>query len=148
MASLRPRLAAPILGVDEYLQYYGAEEYYDFCRILGIVPMDYWRFVGITRDQGVEWWYKRLRLRDIKLWPPADDYRMMVRRAHPDEADGPTRLYRYAVARAREHRMTPETCREMLWNELGGRRDHTWYVGAVNHVNKAMEQYTERVLKS
>ena len=129
MACPRPCLAADAMSVDQYLEYWGAELYHGFCRDLGIVPMEYWAWVDRTRVKGVDWWHKDLELDDIKRWPAADDYCMLVRVAHPDEADGPQRLRHYASARAEG--LSAEQIHDMMWNELGGSRDLTWYMEAM-----------------
>lgn len=129
--SSRPTLAPPRPeGPDGYIKYYGAELYYGFCRELGIVPMEYWSWDKKTRERGVDWWHKELLLEDIKSFPPPDDYRMLVRTAHPDEADGPSRLKHFIRAWAQGTKPNPWVIHDMLWNRLGGREDPQWYIDA------------------
>jgi len=114
------------------MEYWGMALYTDFCDALGIQPMEYWQWLAKTHLRGIDWWHRELQLEHIKEFPPLSDYRMLVRTAHPEEADGPHRLYHCAAARAAT--MSPRRVHEMLWDELGGSRDPMWYMGVKQHV--------------
>lgn len=120
----RPRLMTVCMDVNEYIEYWGAELYNDFCAALGIVPMTYWTWAAHTRKHGVDWWQRDLALEDVKVFPPAEEYRMCVRAAHPQEADGPNRLRHYVAKRTVG--MSVEQGRFMLEHELGGMNDMEW----------------------
>ena len=121
----RPRVATIARDVTDYIDYWGAELYKDFCDDLGLTPMEYWTWEARTRERGVDWWYHDLKLDDIMRLPPVDDYRMYVRTAHPREADGPERLTYYVAKRACG--MSAEELHTLLWSDLGGNTDRAWY---------------------
>jgi len=128
----RPKLAVVPFDAEEYIDYWGAELYKEFCVALGLAPLGYWAWEEQTRERGVDWWHGDLELDDIKHFPDMQDYRMYVRTAHPHEADGPSRLKYYVVKRA--HGMQPEQVHDMLWNELGGKSDRPWYEMALQYI--------------
>ena len=121
----RPRVATIDRDADDYIDYWGTELYNDFCEDLGLTPMEYRTWVALTRERGVDWWYRNLELDDITRFPAVDDYRMYVRTAHPREADGPARLKHYVAKRASG--MSAEQVHKLLWYDLGGNVDHAWY---------------------
>jgi len=121
----RPRLTAVGLSTAEYIAHWGTELYDDYCAALGITPLGYWKWRERTQKHGVDWWHRDLKLEQIRAFPPANEYRMCVRAAHPDEADGPKRLAHYVAKRAVG--MSAEQVHTMLWHELGGIYDTSWY---------------------
>jgi len=135
MLQLSPRLT-PMLErtTPQYIEFWGAELYNDFCGSLGLEPMGYWAWEAATREQGVDWWCRDLKLEQIKSIPPVDDYCMLVRTAHPSEASGPLRLYHYVAMRIQAGKLSTEQLLETLWHELGGELDAEWYSGIVAHL--------------
>ena len=134
--ALKPRLTAPLAQTTEqYIDFWGAELYNDYCSALGLTPMIYRDWEAATRERGVDWWHKCLELSMIKQLPPLDDYCMLLRTSHPDEVKGPRRFYFYAQTRIQMDKMTTEQAHEMLWNELGGHADPAWYEGVVAHLD-------------
>jgi len=122
------------MDLDEYIEHWGAELYNDFCAALGIAPLGYWTWLAHTRTHGVDWWQHDLDLEQVKAFPPAEEYRMCVRAAHPHEADGPRRLAHYAAKRSVG--MSAEQVHNMLWHELGGMHDISWYTSTCLAIGK------------
>ena len=122
----RPCLRTPKLSVDEYIEFWGSEHYMDFCDELGVTPLPYWTWVARTKQKGVDWWLRELQLEQITRLPSVHDYRMLVRAAHPDEADGPRRLFHYVQLRAKKKRLSGLALRYLVLDELGGRGDPEW----------------------
>ena len=122
----RPGLKTPTMTVEGYIDYWGSEHYLDFCEDLGVKPMAYWPWVAVTKEKGVDWWLRELRLDQITRLPDVAHYRMLVREAHPDEADGPRRLAHYLKLRITKERLDRAQLRRIVSDELGGRADPSW----------------------
>ena len=136
---LKPRLTVPLeLTTEQYIDFWGAELYNDYCTALGLEPMEYWAWEAATRERGIDWWHKCLELHMIKCLPPLDEYCMLLRDSHPHEASGPRRYYHYAAHRIAQEKMTATQAHAMLWHDLGGQHDREWYQGAVAHFDAAM----------
>ena len=135
---LKPRLTAPLeQTTEQYIDFWGAELYKDYCAAFGLQPMEYWAWEAATRERGINWWQQCLHLDMIKCLPPLDDYCMLLRDSHPVEVSGPRRYYHYAAHRMQEAKMTAKEAHEMLWHELGGQYDRDWYEAAVAHFDAA-----------
>ena len=132
---LKPRLTSPLTQTtQQYIEFWGAELYNDFCSAFGLTPMGYWEWEAATRQRGIDWWHKCLDLSMIQKLPPLADYCMLVRASHPEETAGPTRYFYYAEKRKALNNMTSKQVHEMLWHEMGGQHDETWYNGAAAHL--------------
>ena len=130
----RPRVTAVKRTTEQYIDWFGAELYKDFCASLGIAEVDYWEWEAITRARGVDWWSHDLELEQINRLPPVEDYQMLVRDAHPAEASGPRRLYHYVTMRIKAEKLEGDQVKDMLLHELAGARDAEWYQGIVAHL--------------
>jgi len=95
MPTPRPRLSPPRPPAETYLDYFGTIEYSDFCVPLGLEQLTYAAFEARTLEHGPGWWVRELKLEQINLYPPLEEYRMLVGEAYPDEVEGPSRFMHY-----------------------------------------------------
>lgn len=141
----RPQLKATQTTVQEYIHLWGAEHYNDFCDALGLQRLDYWSWLSLTKAKGIDWWLSELELDQITRVPSADNYRMLVRKAAPSEADGPTRLTHFLRLRFSLERMTFEQYRDEICYTLGGLHDPQWMQYALElRYGRAKKQFAAR----
>ena len=60
---------------------------------------------------------------------------MLVRVAHPGEADGPRRLFHYVGLRAKKQRLQGRELRQLVESELDGLADPSWMTAVLAELN-------------